>query len=73
MVISLSLISMLAEVPLKSKRVPISLAVFSTPFFTFDQIGFADGVERGHGLRSENARVRQSGHVRREKHSPAGA
>src|SRR3989344_2663082 len=31
---SLSLISMLADVPLKSKRVAISLAVFSTAFFT---------------------------------------
>ena len=33
-VISLSLNSMAAEVPLKSNRVAISLAVFSTPFFT---------------------------------------
>jgi len=33
--ISLSLSSMAAEVPLKSKRVPISLAEFSTAFLTF--------------------------------------
>src|SRR3990167_7598502 len=33
-VISLSLSSTAAEVPLKSKRVPISLAAFSTAFFT---------------------------------------
>jgi len=33
-VISLSLISMLAEVPLKSNRVAIYLAELSTPFLT---------------------------------------
>ena len=39
MVISLSLSSTAAAVPLKSKRVAISLAVFSTAFFTSGRLG----------------------------------
>ena len=63
MVISLSLISMLAEVPLKSKRVVISLTVFSTAFFTSTRLasqmvskeGMAVLNLRGNGSNSHKA------------------
>jgi len=47
-VTSFSFCSMRAEEPLKSNRVPISLAVWSTAFFYLDEVGFEDGVKAWH-------------------------
>ena len=54
MVISLSFNSMAAEVPLKSKRVAISLAAFSTAFFTSTKLASQTVSKEGMAIRFLN-------------------
>ena len=65
---------MAAEVPLKSKRVPISLAVLSTAFFTSTRLASQTVSKEGMvGLFRERGQMRQFSHVRRAKRPAAAA